>query len=88
MRFHDDILVIVLTTSCRQLVILSTTADDKRVTSLAVAHTLAKKNDKNSSRSPYSYVEGEGGASGSFRCVPSSFTSSPCKSFSQIESES
>jgi len=58
------------TTPSRQLVMLSTTADTKRVTSLAVLGKKAKKNDKNSSRSPYSYVEGEGGASGSFRCVP------------------
>lgn len=69
-RFHADILLFVLTASCRQLVMLSTTADTKRVTSLAVLGKKAKKNDKNSSRSPYSYVEGEGGASGSFRCVP------------------
>ncbi|EJK57762.1 hypothetical protein THAOC_22159 [Thalassiosira oceanica] len=65
-RFHADILLFVLTASCRQLVMLSTTADTKRVTSLAVLGKKAKKNDKNSSRSPYSYVEGEGGASGSF----------------------
>ena len=58
------------TTPSRQLVMLSTVADTKRVTSLAVAHTLARKNDKKSSLSPYSYEEGEGGASGSFRYVP------------------
>lgn len=53
------------TTAKRQLVMLSTSKDQSRITPLSVAHAATTSN-RNSSSSAYSFQEGEGGASGSF----------------------
>eukprot|EP00804_Cyclotella_cryptica_P003142 CCRYP_013762-RC/>CCRYP_013762-RC protein AED:0.15 eAED:0.15 QI:123/1/1/1/1/1/5/1764/877 len=53
------------TTSKRQLVMLSTSKDQSRITPLSVAHA-ATTNSRNQSSSAYSFNEGQGGASGSF----------------------
>jgi len=45
---------------------LSTSKDGSQVTPLSVAHHSAATNNHNSDRSAYSFLEGEGGASGSF----------------------
>ncbi|KAL7509272.1 hypothetical protein ACHAXN_006317 [Cyclotella atomus] len=53
------------TSAKRQLVMLSTSKDGSQITPLSVAHSIALSNP-NSGQSPYSFAEGEGGASGSF----------------------
>lgn len=53
------------TTAKRQLVMYSTSKDGSQVTSLSVAHSATTTN-RTSGQSAYSFVEGEGGASGSF----------------------
>jgi hypothetical protein len=53
------------TTAKRQLVMLSTSKDGSQVTPLSVAHS-ATTNAHSTGQSAYSFLEGEGGASGSF----------------------
>jgi hypothetical protein len=53
------------TTAKRQLVMYSTSKDESQVTPLSVAHSATTTN-RTSGQSAYSFVEGEGGASGSF----------------------